>query len=152
MTWFAFHNDGSVYDLNGIAEKELAGTGAHGYATEAEATAHPNSPASAAQASLLAAFQVDARSPVGGGVAGVIQIVNVNPQGQNTGKVSPPSPLGALKDVIGIGGVSGHNLLVRTLKIIIGGIMMLAGIIKMTGAGKEIPVIAAAATRLPGVS
>jgi len=39
----------------------------------------------------------------------------------------------------------------RALKIIVGGTLLLAGIIKMTGAGKAIPVVAGVATKLPGV-
>lgn len=42
MTWFAFKGYG-VIDVAGIQEKNLVGWGFHGYSTQAQATAHPNS-------------------------------------------------------------------------------------------------------------
>lgn len=89
MTWFAFANDGNVYDLNGFAEKELVATFAHGYGTEAEAWAKKNLPANPAQATMLATFISAASSPSGGGVQGVIQVVTVDASGKVTGKISP---------------------------------------------------------------
>ena len=47
-----------------------------------------------------------------------------------------------------IGGVSGHNLLIRSLKIIVGGTMLMIGIVKMTGAD---PAVLGVARKLPGV-
>jgi hypothetical protein len=90
MTWFAFKNDGNVYDLNGAAEKELAATFAHGYGTMAEAVANPNDPATPDQAALLATFVAAASSPVPGtgSAQGVIQVVNVNASGSQTGQIS----------------------------------------------------------------
>lgn len=43
MTWFVIKWDGQTYteDLTGAAEKTLVLLGIHGYATEAEAEAHP---------------------------------------------------------------------------------------------------------------
>ena len=43
MTWFVVKWDGQTYaeDLTGAAEKTLVALGIHGYATEAEAEAHP---------------------------------------------------------------------------------------------------------------
>jgi hypothetical protein len=45
MTWFAFSglNSGKAVDLAGTQEKQAVIEGFHGYATEAQAEAHPNS-------------------------------------------------------------------------------------------------------------
>lgn len=75
--WYAFINDGHVYNLTGVAQKSLTVTGAHGYASESEALQNPNSPASPVQASLLGDFLLDAKLPVGGGVAGVRAVYQV---------------------------------------------------------------------------
>lgn len=88
MTWFAFKDDGHVYELIGIAEKELVATFAHGYATEADALKHPNDPADPGQAALLASF-LAARSIGQGGSSGVLTIDTVNAQGKSTGHVGP---------------------------------------------------------------
>jgi hypothetical protein len=45
MTWFAFqgYNGGKAVDIAGSQEKEAAALGFHGYATQAQAQANPNS-------------------------------------------------------------------------------------------------------------
>ena len=51
-----------------------------------------------------------------------------------------------------IGGVSGHNLLIRGLKIILGGILLTAGIMKLAGADRDaLGVVTQTAGKLPGV-
>jgi hypothetical protein len=71
VTYFDFPGGWGLYDLNGIAEKELAATGAHGYATAAEARAHPNASPTALQQFYLQLFKADSESPVGAGATGV---------------------------------------------------------------------------------
>jgi hypothetical protein len=73
MTWFAFPGGWGVFDLNGISEKELVVTGAHGYATKAQAQAHVNKSPSPAQKLLLQTFKVSSLSPVGAGTGGDLQ-------------------------------------------------------------------------------
>jgi hypothetical protein len=45
MTWFAFkgYNNGAAIDLAGVQEKEAVSLGFHGYPTQLQAQAHPNS-------------------------------------------------------------------------------------------------------------
>lgn len=45
MTWFAFHgyNSGKAIDIAGLQEKEAVGQGFHGYGSEKQAEAQPNS-------------------------------------------------------------------------------------------------------------
>lgn len=137
MTWFAFHNDGHVYDLNGAAEKQLAATGAHGYATEAQALAHRNAPATALQAQFLAGYLTAASSPVGGGMAGVIQVLNTDASGQNTSKVSPvnnPLTSGVAGALSAFFGDTSSNWLLRTAEILLGLALIAVGVAKLTNA------------------
>lgn len=63
--------------MNGAAEKELVGAGAHGYATESLALQKPNAPATAAQATLLGTFLVESQLPFGGSISGVLAVDSV---------------------------------------------------------------------------
>jgi hypothetical protein len=56
-----------------------------------------------------------------------------------------PNPLSWVASITGI---SGHNLLIRGLKIIIGGVLLTAGIMKMTGASVPLPPLANVAKKL----
>jgi len=166
MTWFAFIGYGHVFNLNGVAEKEMASTGAHGYATESDALQNPNAPLNGAQAALAQTFEAEASLPFGASTLGVLQVDQVNqPKGTGTGGVGQ-SPSQAQKDIQGqqqVGGgllnsltgalhwLGADTFLGRALKIVVGGVLLLAGVIKMTGAGRAIPYAAAAATKLPGV-
>lgn len=71
MTWFAFHG---YPDINaaGLEEKELVTARFHGYATKAEADAHPNSVMFGPQSFLLDSLQLSHQTnPAGTGVAGL---------------------------------------------------------------------------------
>jgi hypothetical protein len=78
MTWFAFQGDGHVYNLRGLDEKQLAATGAQGYADEQTAIQNPNATANGAQAGMLAQFIVESKIPFIGGLGGVIAIDQVS--------------------------------------------------------------------------
>lgn len=78
MTWFAFANEGHVFDLNGLAEKEMVATGAHGYATESQAIQNPNGPSTVDQQVLFVNFENAAQLPFGGAsIFGVLAVDNV---------------------------------------------------------------------------
>jgi len=150
MLWFAFQNDGHVYQLDGVAEKSLVATFAHGYPTMVQAWAHKNSPANPVQASLLASYVADASSPAGGGLAGVVSVIDVNPQGKQTGTVGPLS--NPLINLGGTGSIVGdlsswlgqQHIWIRAVEII-GGFMLIYLGIKasmaprgtLTGAGRQ---------------
>lgn len=71
MTWFAFHG---YPDINaaGAEEKELVSAFFHGYATKAEADAHPNSVSFGPQSFLLDSLQLSHQTnPAGTGAAGL---------------------------------------------------------------------------------
>lgn len=74
--WFDFPGGWGEYKLNGMAEKELAATGAHGYPTQAEARAHVNAPPNLLQQPILEQLKLSSVSPVGAGVGGTLQTPN----------------------------------------------------------------------------
>ena len=88
MTWFAFPGGWGDYNLNGLAEKELALLGAHGYATKAEADAHVNASPTAAQAVFLQGLK--AQSVVAGIIPGG------NAAAKATGNQQTPTSSGGL--------------------------------------------------------
>jgi hypothetical protein len=137
MTWFAFQGYPAV-DLAGAQEKEAVALGFHGYATEAQANANPNS------VNVLNKIYVDLieadystalkdQSEPGG--------VNAsNPLGQATA--------GALQGWgLHISGISGWFL--RGLKVVLGSILMIIGIAKLTGADNQVTRLARA---VPGAA
>jgi hypothetical protein len=131
MTWFAFPGGWGDYNLNGPSEKTLALTGAHGYATQAEADAHVNASPDPPQVALLQTLKLYSVSPIGAGAFGDLKTPN------STGGVG-----GALANLTGniTGGLkwpSADTFLVRALKIIVGGVLLVAGIMKMTGTSKD---------------
>ena len=133
MTWFAFPGGWGDYNLNGVAEKTLASLGAHGYATQAQADKNVNASPDPLQAAYLQTLKGVSVSPIGAGLGGDLSTPNA------TGGVS-----GAASNVLGdlaySLSLSGNNaagqpvhLLTRFLKILFGGALLLAGILKLTG-------------------
>lgn len=157
MTWFCFPGGWGCYNLNGFAEKELAATGAHGYATQQQAQAHLNAIPNGAQAFLLQKDKAESLSPVGAGAVGVQSTPSgTGGVGGAASNVASSVASGVSSGVLGGSGAALHwpgadSFLGRALKIVVGGVLLLAGIIKMTGAGRALGPVTAAATKLPGV-
>jgi len=138
MTWFAFHGGYGTIDLAGSQEKEAAAIGFHGYATKAAAEAKPNDVAfwQAPVLDLLEAdysYAVRAGEQPGGPHATLTPGNVIAGTGQAAGSYAGSAASGLLSG-LHLGGISGHNLLVRGLKIVIGGVLLLAGIMKLAGA------------------
>jgi len=143
MTWFDIKWGGQTYveNLTGADEKRLVLLGIHGYATQAEAEAHPQTmntiQAALGGAQALAGVSGSVTNiPTPGGVVG----------GAATGAAAGSSLLG-----LHLSWPGADTFLGRALKIVIGGVLLLAGILKMTGADKAaIPIAGAVAGKLPG--
>lgn len=120
MTWFCFPGGWGCYDLNGIDEKQLVATGAHGYGTEADAQKNVNASPNGIQAGLLQTFKVASLLPVGAGVSGDLSTPN------STGGIG-----GALANFFG-GNQSGW--LLRTVEILLGLALVAVGIARITRA------------------
>lgn len=130
MTWFNFPGWGD-YNLNGVAEKELVATRAHGYATQQEADQKPNAAPSPAQQLLLQSFNAASLSPVGAaGASGVLQTPHST--GGITGAASNiagslGSGLSGITKFIGQG-----SIYMRATEIIAGIFLLYAGIKALT--------------------
>lgn len=148
MTWFAFQglNSGKAVDLAGTQEKQAVVEGFHGYSTEAQAEANPN------------AVNVITRVFADAWIADYNAAVKeqAQPGGANANILNPATAVkaavtGALSDWhLTFGGFNG--ILVRGLKILFGGILVIAGLIKLTGTDKTlqqvIPVVGGPAGKL----
>jgi hypothetical protein len=137
MTWFAFHGYPDM-DVAGVQEKELTALGFHGYATKAQADAHPNSVGFWQKPTLNLmekdySFAVAAGEQPGGPNSNLANPANdVKGVAQAVGKATGiTSYLDAIKKVYGwITGPPGHprGNIVRVVKVVTGGTMILVGI------------------------
>lgn len=137
MTWFDIQYGGQTYveNLTGGDEKTLAGLGFHGYATQAEAVAHPNT-ANALQ--MLVAANILAGHPAGG-------VNTTNPPGPTTvtgaGAVAGvTNPLDFLRNIGAFfDRLTEANTWLRVGEFLLGGALLALGISKLfagTPAGK----------------
>lgn len=136
MTWFAFQglNGGKAIDLAGTQEKQAVVTGFHGYGTEAQAEANPNSvnffnkiEANAFIADYHTALKQG--SQPGGPNANIANPVTA-------GKAAlQGSPIGsAITSVEGfVSAFGSKNLWIRVAKVVVGGSILIVGIAKLTG-------------------
>lgn len=135
--WFAFENYGKVFNLNGLAEKELVATGAHGYSTEFDALSHRNHSPNAAQSALLDQFQVIAMSPIGGGVQGVLQVLDTSAPPPGPGQKNAPAQQVQNTGQVGPGDLLGKfNLpswFLRVGEILLGIVLVGVGLARVTG-------------------
>lgn len=140
MTWFAFKglNGGKAIDLAGIQEKDAVVNGFHGYATEAQAEANPNSvnPITQIEADLLIADYNTAVS-----------------QGAQPGGPNASNPIGAaatgIANSTGIGSAINNiddffaklkdaNTWLRIGEVLLGVLLIAASVGKLTGANNVI--------------
>lgn len=145
MTWFAFQglNGGQAIDLAGTQEKEAVAEGFHGYATQAQAQAAPNSVNLLTRA-LADVWIADYKAAVKEGA---------QPGGPNDittlGGAAKAAAKGAGLVIPGLTQVGAFfaslgekNLWIRAAKIIAGGALVVIGLAHITGAGNEVMTIA----------
>ena len=128
MTWFAFPGGWGDYNLNGVDEKSLALTGAHGYATKAQADAHVNASPTLLQQGLLQGFKAESTLPVGAGTSG---------------DLSTSSSTGGVANFLSR--LSNPHLWLRVVEVIVGGAFLIIGLNALlhNPAGKAAKVAAA---------
>lgn len=141
MTFFCFPGGWGCYDLNGIAEKELVATFAHGYGTLSEAQQHVNATPNIDQQALLQEFKLFSVSPIGAGTIGDLNTPNAT--GGVTGALS-----NLAKSFSITGGPTSQNFWIRAAEFILGiGLIVvgLAHIASGTPVGQAAQTIAKAA-------
>jgi hypothetical protein len=127
VTWYDIKWDGQTYveNITGGGEKVLTALGIHGYATQALAEANPQTmndlQAAAGGANVLAGVSGSATNiPTPGGVAA------------GAGDTAAAAVTGWH---LTFGNTAG--LLTRILKVLIGGVLLVAGVLKVSGAGQK---------------
>jgi hypothetical protein len=150
MTWFAFKglNNGKAINLAGTQEKQAALEGFHGYATQAEAQAQPNS------VNVLTRLQADAfitdynyavkaGEQPGGPNADILNPVNdVKGTAQAAENLSGvTSMLQLAKDAYNV--LDSKSTWLRVTKVVVGSVMIIIGLVKLTGTDKAVTDVAA---------
>jgi hypothetical protein len=143
----------------GGALNAMQQTGAHGYATLEAAVQHGNSINAAVQA-IITACDAAASSPVGGGVVGVLETVNAphataaagsgqlnTPTADASTPQNPTTAAAAANSFLQ--SLSSANLWIRVAKIAIGGVLLIVGAAKLTGADKGVAVLGKAVAKAP---
>jgi hypothetical protein len=143
VTWFAFRGYPAI-DVAGIQEKELVSLGFHGYATQAQAQAAPNSVGwwQKAQLNTMEADYAYAKA------------AGEQPGGPNAtltpGNVAAGAGQAAVSGLSGqlqVTGISGWFF--RGMKIVFGGVLLVLGISKLTGASNTIVTLAGKVPVIP---
>jgi hypothetical protein len=152
MTWFAFQslNGGNAIDLAGTQEKQAVAEGFHGYATQAQAKAKPNS-VNVITKALADTWIADYNAAVkeeaqpGGANANILNPATAVKAGA-TGLVNSIPGLAQIGDFFGA--LSEKNTWIRVAKVIVGSVMIIVGLSKLTGAGDAVGGAAKTAARL----
>jgi hypothetical protein len=146
MTWFAFQglNNGQAVNLAGTQEKQAVAEGFHGYATQAQAQAAPNS--------VNLVTRVFADTWIADYSAAVKE--QAAPGQKNANITNPATAVSAattgiensIPGVAQIGGLATSlgqtNTWLRVAKVVIGGALLMIGIAHMTGASNAVFTVA----------
>jgi hypothetical protein len=141
VTWYDIKWNGQTYveDLSGADEKTLTALGIHGYATQAEAEAHPQTmndvQAALGGAQVLAGVSGSATNiPTPGGVV-------------TGGGAASSAAAGAIPGLSAFfSALTQSSTWIRVAKVVIGGTLLIVGIAHITGAGGA---VATAARKVP---
>lgn len=125
-TWFAFKGYGTI-QLAGIQEKQAVGLGFHGYATQAQAEAHPNS-VNLLQKAFVNLAEADYKQALG---------TESQPGGANSNLANPNSILGGLKDAAGLN-ANITSWFIRIGEVVLGIVLVAVGVAKLTGTANVI--------------
>jgi len=146
MTWFAFKglNGGQAVDLAGTQEKQAVAEGFHGYATQAQAQASPNSVNLVTQV-LADAWITDYKAAVA---------EQAQPGGKNATITNPATAASAAVtgvateagDLAGLPGLlsalTSEGTWLRVAKVVVGSVMIIVGLVKLTGTGRAVTTAA----------
>ena len=129
-TWFAFKGYGTV-QLAGIQEKQAVGLGFHGYATKADAEAHPNS-VNLLQKAFVNLLEADYKAALA---------TDSEPGGKNSNLADPNSIIGGLKDAAGLN-ANITTWFIRVGEVVLGIVLVAIGVAKLTGVQNSIAKVA----------
>jgi hypothetical protein len=126
MTWFAWKglNGGKAVNLTGLTEKAAAADGFHGYATEAEAEAKPNS--------VNPLTRVEAEAFIPGTFANNPDKSVAGAAGSAAASVIPQQVTQFFSDL------GEKATWLRIAKVVVGSVMIIIGLARITGAGAAV--------------
>jgi hypothetical protein len=146
MTWFSWkgYNSGQAVDIAGTQEKQAVTLGFHGYGTQAQAQANPNS-----VASLPNPLAIPQKEFVNAIIAdyGFAKKAGEQPGGPNANILNPENDLKgdasyAANRVPGLtqigqffSNLTQANTWIRVGKVIVGGLLLIIGLVHITGSG-----------------
>lgn len=149
MSWYAFHgyNNNKAIDASAFDGAELNALGMHGYPTQAQAEAKPNS------VNILQTTVVNAAIDDYNNARDISPTVANNPSSPtapvtaaaNGGKTAAKKVTQAAGNLLGtftIAGISGTNLVIRGGKMIIGAILIFIGVAHLSGINGKVPGVA----------
>jgi len=119
MTWFAFKGYGTI-DIAGVQEKQAVGLGFHGYDTQSQAEAHPNS-VNLLQKAFVNLAEADYKQALS---------QQSQPGGKNSNLADPSSILG-----IATAGLNANitQWFIRIGEVVLGIVLVAVGVAKLTG-------------------
>lgn len=161
MTWFAFQglNGGKAVNLAGSQEKQAVAEGFHGYGTEAQAEASPNS------VNFLTRYFADAwiadyaaaraeQAQPGGKNANILNPATAAKAGAQGVTTAAKDAAGATANATGLTAIGGFfsgltsvNLWIRVAKVTVGGLILIVGLVKLTGLDGQAPAVVRKAVR-----
>lgn len=134
MFWVAWkgYNNGKAVSLGTVEQAEAEAYGMHGYPTETQAEAKPNS-VNAVERPQVNAWIVAANDITGNPV-------------KDAGHAAKAATSSILSN-FSISGISGTNLVIRGGKMIIGAILIFIGVAHLSGLAEKVPGIAGKALK-----
>lgn len=127
-TWFAFKGYGTI-QLAGLQEKDAVSIGFHGYATKAEAEAHPNS-VNFAQKIFVNALEADYKTALA---------TQSQPGGKNSNLADPNSLIGGITATATAGlNANITSWFIRIGEVVLGIVLVAVGVAKLTGTANVI--------------
>lgn len=137
MTWFSFQGGYGTIDFTGAAEKEAVSLGFHGYATQAQAKAQPNS-VNALQGPALTLLIDQQAGALPSGLPGSGAIPPAT--GQAVSNATGLAAIGAFFSKLGTRGIW-----TRIAKVVVGAALILVGVVQLTHAQKVVTTVGKAA-------
>jgi hypothetical protein len=136
MFWVAWkgYNGGKAVSLGAVEQGEAEAYGMHGYPTAAQAQAKPNS-VNAVEKTQVNAWIVAANDITGNPVA----------DAEHGAAAAASGVLGTLAGFLGLPAgttISGKNIAVRAAKMVTGIVMIIVGLVKLTGTDKAVTAAA----------
>jgi len=137
MSWYAFHgyNNGQAIDASAFDGAELNALGMHGYATQAQAQANPND-VNIVQAPVVNAAIDDYNNARDISPTQANNPSNPAAPAKAAANTAASAAKNALTSTFNLTFGNTTGLLGRIIKVVLGAVLLISGIIRMTGTDK----------------